>query len=378
MQYWQRKVEEDGVANTLGNVHELLLPSAGLLGSLLIKIGVTDATGLGQSGGAWRAIDFLSKVEVMLNGSTVCKSFDGYTAMVLGAMDQKVIPPGAWRNYATNIQYQYVLLNFGRRMFDPTYQLDLGKYDNVYLKITNSGAVASISDFTTSVIGFYLKEKNGGQMSPGYMRTEEWRTWTTVQDETKYLKFPNEYKIRRILLRATPGLDGSNVENTNMANLMDNVLFTLKTGDIRLHDAGIADLMRDNYLSKGANWTTQGVQYMSADKGVRVDLGYVDGGAWGAGSLDGSGAGTIATMEASRTSFTQKPETYEADNPIEFIFHGIAPFQTAWFEFDQDDEPSTWLDPEAYKDVEMNIHTRNASSAASGVNKVVLDRFVSY
>ncbi len=42
-----------------------------------------------------------------------------------------------------------------------------------------------------------------------------------------------------------------------------------------------------------------------ADKGVRVDLGYVLGGAWGEGSQDGAGAGTIPTMETGRTSYTQ-------------------------------------------------------------------------
>jgi len=53
---------------------------------------------------------------------------------------------------------------------------------------------------------------------------------------------------------------------------------------------------------------------LNADQGRNIGLGYVLGGAWGSGSQDGAVSGTLPTLEGMRTSFTQKPETYEADS----------------------------------------------------------------
>jgi hypothetical protein len=57
---------------------------------------------------------------------------------------------------------------------------------------------------------------------------------------------------------------------------------------------------------------------------------------------------------------------------------GQAPHNLALYRFDTDPDPATWLDPNARKTVSLDIHTRNQASAASGVNAIVLDRFVRY
>jgi len=114
----------------------------------------------------------------------------------------------------------------------------------------------------------------------------------------------------------------------------------------------------------------------AAAEGVDISLGYVLGGAWGAGSQDGAGAATIATMETSRTSFTQKPETSEADSPIGFMFAGLAPYMAAYFRFDYQGSPDLYLDPRTEEAVKLDIFTRNSASAADGTNRVILDRYV--
>lgn len=378
MQYWQRKVEQSGFSNVLNNVNDLLLPTSGLLGSTLIKISGSAVSGLGANGGAWRLIDFLSKVEVIVNGSVICKSFDGFTGQGVATFDQGVTPPADWRNYATNTMYDWVLINYGRFFKDPTYQLDLSKYDNVHLKITNNATSASLGDFTTEIVNFYLKDKKGGQVSPGYMRTEEWRIWTTIADNWQYLKLPVEYPIRRILLRATPSVDANNIESANMKDLMDRVQLYFKTGDLTVQDQGIEDIMRENYLEVGKSFSQFGSEYMNAGKGVRIDLGYVLGEAHGAGTQAGTAATTVPTFDSARSSFTQVPQTFQADHPTDFVAHGLAPFETVVLPFDTSPDPADWLDPNAYGEVDLNVHTRNSSGAASGINKVILDRFVKY
>jgi len=373
--FWQHEYVREAVSMTLNDVYRLDLPEHGLLGSLFFRISGSQASGYGQAAADWRIIDEISKVEIIADGSTVIKSLTGYELQALATWDQGIIPPGAWKNYATNTQWEHMLLNFGRKMFDVEYGLDLSRFKNIELKVTNTATSSDFSDLTISVLGLYLRDSPAGTFR-GYLRTEEWRSWTTVADETQYLDLPVEHIIRRILLQAIPSIDSAEVESTNMLNLMDDIEHSLDTGQVRMFKGGIDDLMRINALHLGVPLIVAGSHYMSADQGVDISLGYVGGGAWGAGSQDGAGAAVIATMETGRTSFTQKPETYEADSPIGFMFLGIAPFLTAVLHHDPTPDPLTWLNPQQRATVELNIHTRNASSAASGRNAVVLDRLV--
>jgi hypothetical protein len=138
------------------------------------------------------------------------------------------------------------------------------------------------------------------------------------------------------------------------------------------------DLIRLNHYQIGSPMIATGAFYQFADDGVDISLGYVNGGAWGAGSQAGAVAATFPTMESSLTSNTQKPEVYTADAPTGFMFMGVAPYMCGFIPFDIDPNPSTWLDPASRFAVECNIHTRNAASAAAGRNAVVLDRLVRY
>lgn len=374
--YWRREYLRESASLTAESTDIWDLADHGLLGSVLLRISGGQISGYGQSGGAWRIIDEISKIEVIANGSEIVKSIGGDMAQALAFYDQGVTAPDPWRNYATNTQYCYILVNFGRKLFDPAGYLDLSKFNSVELKITNTASSsADFSSLSCSILQYFLEE--AGDVPPvGFIRSEEWRKWTTVADETQYLDLPTDHKLRRIILQAIPDVDASYVEETNMANLMDDIELMLDSGRLRIYKGGIDDLMREAFFSYGREMLTGGSIYHTADKGVRVSLGYVLTGAWGAGSQDGSGAGTIATLESGRTSFTQKPETYEGDSPIQSLFRGIAYQETVCIPFDLDPNPMTWLDPNLRKTVELNIHTRNASSAADGTNRVILERLV--
>lgn len=376
--YWRREFLRKSAALTAESTDQWDFPDHGRLGSILLKLSGPEISGYGQSGGPWRIIDEISKIEVILNGSEVCKSLAGDLVQALAFYDQGVTAPDPWRNYATNTQWCYILLNFGRKLFDPASYLDLSRFSSAELKITNTASSsADFSSLACTILQYFLEEP--GDVPPiGYMRTEEWRKWDTVADETKYLDLPTDLLLRRLLLQAIPDVDSSYVEETGMHNVMDDVELTLDSGKLRVYKGGLEDLMREAFYAYGKELITGGEIYHSADKGVRVSLGYVLSGAWGAGSHDGSGSSTVPTLEAGRTSFTQKPETYEADNPIQALFRGVAYQNTVCIPFDLDPNPATWLDPDLRKTVELNIHTRNAASAADGTAKVILDRLVKY
>ncbi len=373
--FWQREYVRENVAMTLNDTWLQDLPEFGLLGSLLIRISGTEVSGYGQAGGDWRILDKISKIVILGDGSYVIKSLTGKQVAALATLDQGVMPPSSWRNYAANVQYEYLLINFGRYLYDNQVGLDLAKFKNIQIQLTNTATAATFADLTVSVLGYYLRDAGAGQFG-GFMRTEEWRKWLTVADETKYLELPTQYLLRRIALQAIADVDASYLSETGIANIMDDIELSLDTGQVRVFKGGIDDLIRENLWDLGRPLISAGSTYMSADKGIDMGLGYIYGRAFAIGSLDGAVAATLATIEASRTDTTQKPETYEGDHPIELMTLGMAPHGVALLHFDQDYSPATWLDPKARQTVKLNIHTRNAASAADGDAAVILDSLV--
>ncbi|KKK73907.1 hypothetical protein LCGC14_2889110 [marine sediment metagenome] len=373
--YWQREYLREGVGMTLNETYRLELPDHGFLGSLLLRLSGGQASGYGQGEADWRIIDRIPKIEVIGNGSTIIKSVTGYIAQALASWDQGIIPPGVWKNYATNTQWEYILINFGRKLYDRDYGLDLSRFDDIELRIQNDAGAAQFGDLAVAVVGFWKRDDPAGGFN-GYMRSEDWRTWTVVRDETQYLTLPTDNMIRRVILQAIPPVDSDFVEKTGMNNLMDDIKLALESGQKLVYQGGVDDLMRENYLHYGNEFIVAATPYMLADDGIDLSLGYVIGGAWGAGSQDGAVAGTNATFETGRTSFTQKPETYEADSPANIMVKGMAPFLTAIFPFDWEADPATWLDPNRSKSVTMDVHSRDHADVVGGVNKVSLDRLV--
>jgi hypothetical protein len=373
--FLQREYVREAVAMDLNGTYKLDLPEHGMVTSLLIRITGTQVSPYGQGEHDWRIIDKISKLAVLVNGATVCKSLTGYQAQALAYWDQGVLPPGSWRNYAANSQAEYMLVNFGRYMGDPETGLDLSKFANVELQVTNTATSASFTDLTISVLGIYVRGAVTGQFK-GYMRTEEWRAWTTVSDERKYNDLPVEHIIRRILLQAIPDQDADFNNETDMSNLMDDIELGLDTGQVRVFKGGIDDLMRENYLDTGKAVIVGGQTYMLADDGIDTGIGRAITFVGGSVSKDGAGSATIPTFTADELSGTLKPETYEADSPINFISVGMAPFYTAQFDFNLGWDVANWLDPAARKTVKLDIHTRSGASYADGRNAIVLDRLV--
>jgi len=373
--FFQKEYIREVVNLTIPSTYRLDLPEHGLLSSLLLKLEGTDVGAFGQGEADWRVIDEISKIEVILDGATIGKSLTGYQAQGLSFFDQGVMPPSTWRNYATNTQVAYVLINFGRFLHDLDYGLDLAKYQNVELRITNTADATDFTVIALSVLGTFLREAPAGQFK-GFMRSEEWRQWTGVVDETKYLILPTEHILRRVILQAIPNVSADFVHETGMHNPMDDVAFSLDTGASRIYKGGIDIIVRDNFYDQGKELIVGGQSYQTADDGVDTGLGYTQKVAAVAGSKDGAAAATNLTLEAGMTHGTIKSETYEADSPYLFIAGGLAPFHCLQFRFDYDPNPLTWLNPAERASVLLDIHTRNSASADAGYNAVILDRLV--
>jgi len=372
--YKQFKYIREGATLIRGGTTRLDLDESGLLSALYLKIGATCVSNATLTADPWRLQDLLTLVEIIGNGATVIKSLEFKQAQFINFLRQGIVPPHWWRNYATNTQEEHLVLLFGRHLGDPNFGLDLAHWDNVELRITNiSSATYHADSMKFSAMAVYLRDHPG--FPGGYLRSEEWRDWTTTSDETKYFILPTEFPIAGLYLRSLPETTNG-VPETGFANQMDDIDFKIFGGVKEVYKGGLDDLAILNFIDRGAEVITGGHMYRTADYGGDISIGRPFGGAWAAGSKDGAVAAVIPTMEADPTVNALKPEAYEGDTTIEFIMRGIGFQNMAYLWFSQGLEPDSLLDLKTSGEGLLNIHTRSGAGYAGGTAQVVLERLV--
>jgi len=376
--YPQLEVYRDAVSMTRNQTYHLDLPKQGRLSFIMLEISGTHNGAPFQTDttAKWRVHDFIDEINVVANGQRDIIALNGKVAQAMGWWDQGVTMPDVWRQYSSASLKSWFVLNFGPKMWDPNFYLQLEDFDSIELQIKNS--MTSTYWGADPDVSVYLGWLRGGDVpaSQGFLKKEIWRRYTTVQGGREYMDLPTALPIRRILIQAIPDLDSSGVAETGPENVAHTIKLTFQSGLVTVFDGGFVELMKLNYLDLGHEVITQGAVYHNADYGFDVDIADVRGHAGVSGSRDGSGSATIPTIEGDRDDFTQKMETYEGDSPFEFIFRGWGYQNIAGWRFDFLPFPQGLLDPSEAGEgiVELEIGTRDAASAADGTVRVILDR----
>lgn len=374
MKYWQMEYLREGDTMSRNATYRLDLPENGLLSALQIRIsaaGVSDAFAATMN---WRISDFIDKIEIIGNGSTVIKSLSGNVLQGIQFFDTGIASLDYWHSYATGTQRFNVMLLFGRKLYDEIFGLNLSQWNNVEIRITNTATSTYYGeDFTVSLLAYYMREGTGFS---GYFRTEEWQKWTTVSDQTKYLELPIENKVRRVIFQCIPPYDADNIYNTGMSNMIDDLEVSLKTGVLRLFKGGIDDLMRMNAILFQRLVMTYPQYYMTSDYGRNIGIGYVLGGAHSFGGAAAAITNGKPALEVGNTNATQVPKAYTGDASFNGLHVGLCPENCLVYPFNLIDEPEDYLDVRGNETVKFDVHTRSGATYAGGTIRVILDRLV--
>ncbi len=377
--YWQTERLRGGGALAVGSTYRLDLPEFGFLGSLMLWITGDEVSGVYDNGGAWRMVDHITQVELVANGSTVIKNLTGQLAQALAFYDQGIVARDRIRNYASNTQMCSIVLNLGRYLHDPDYGLDLGKYDNVELRVTTDATASEYASGLSINVDAIFQRPTGTARSLGFMRSEVWRQYTTVQDAWEYLEIPSEHLIRRILIQATPAYDATTKgADTKFDNVIYEIQHRLKTGELQVFDGLTSTLVRENAYDYGYLPLVAMHPYVNADKAVRTGVGDPDAHVFTVGTYSGAVETTIVTLTSGQTVDTLAFENAQAGGPLEGLVLGAGYHNTVVLRHDYNRDPITWLDPATYRTVLLNLHTRNSSSADNGTARILLDRLVRY
>jgi hypothetical protein len=262
-------------------------------------------------------------------------------------------------------------------MGDQDYGLDLSAFDNVELRLTNDAATTEWSDTLNATLLLGLLRPSQRARSLGYMRSEIWRSYTSVQNEWTYLDLPTEHLLRRVVVQALPAIASAGSEaDTSFTNVIYQLQCYLRTGEIEVFNGYSADLLRINALSMGRDLIDHMHPYLTADKAVRTKVGYPLAHVFTVGSYAGSVETVIATLKAGQTYDTLIFENDIGAGPDEGLIKGLGYHDTVLLPFDYSPDPATWLDPNLDKQVQFNLHCRDSSAADNAAVSVVLDRLV--
>lgn len=372
--YWQHQYLRTSVSMTRGLTYRVDLPESGLLSALLLKIEAPAVSGAFAAGGAWRLQDYLGKIEIIGNGSTVIKSLNFQPLQYVDWLRQGMVPPHWWRSYATNTQRETVMLLFGRYLWDTDYGLDLSKWDNVEFRFTNSATAATHgSDPTITIVQYFLRAKPGAFR--GYIRSELWRQYTTAADQTQYFILPTEYPICGLYLRALPH-ETTNMTDTGFYNLMDNIVLSQQGGTLEMYNGALNELALCNHIALGHELLVSGQIYGNANVGWETSVGEAYGWSTGWGAKGGAAATVDLTMEADDNTNTLKIINAQADEVAAFMERGYSFQNMVYLIAELENNPDFVLDPKRDGECRLNIHTRNLAGAANGTNEVYLERIV--
>lgn len=207
--YWQRSyVERNLSLGATSGVRTIDLPKTALLSQILLRFSATNAAASNLNN---HIHDKLTKIEVIVDGSTVVKSLSGVQAQALAFFNSKRIPQTHILEYASALQWEEFPIYFGRFPGDLEYGLDTSRVVNPQLKITwdTTGAGGdSASLFSTStypVIDVLVEQLIDPEIAAfvkGVIKAHQIATWDpTSNSEEKRVELPVGNKHKAIYVR---------------------------------------------------------------------------------------------------------------------------------------------------------------------------------
>lgn len=375
----QKEVLRDNVGMTFAQTWEIDLPKSGQLMGLVLYLRSTAVSNAFLTIVKWRLIDYISKIEVIGDGSEVIKSFDGRQALASAFYDDLRQAPSMWRTYATTPQRQFIPINFGRKFMDEIYGLDLSKFNQVTLKITNN---ATATQFATnvqcSVVAIWKREDPNAFY--GYLREEEWKTWLPVADAWEYNELPILLPIRRILLRGRSATDAADAKNnSSFHSLMDDIEFTLRSGQTRVYRGDLELLGHISVMEMPCMAEAGFKVQRTAGYGFETDVGYVTQSV-AAGAADSDSQTSVLSNVRMDVQHSAQESGYDAGNGVvqgTVRGHGFGHCVPLFYarKPDLDD----LLVPDQVKEVAVNIHAKSGSTFSGDTaaeNAIILSRLV--
>jgi len=376
--YRQAEVFRSSATWPIGGTYRQELPDSGMLAGISIHVSATPKTDTMLTTVKWRLEDFVSELKIVGNGNRTIKALTGQMQKALAFIGGAPSLLDKAFNYGASTWRFHTFIPFGRNPFDVECGLDLSAWDSVELQFTNDGSSTYFTgDWSITVILHWLREA-AGAFSRGYFKTEEWRKWTTVSDEWKYLDLPTENKLRKLVMQVLAACTTNAVADCTPYNVAYEIKFKLRSGAVDVFNGNLRDLWYDNAYRLGQVPLVGLEAYHTAAYGIHTGLGQslaVGGVKLPHTAAENTYAPSIIPGDDGQTLRHYNASSGEQDG---LIVAGLAFENCAFFPFDVPDVPESYLDLKADGTVKLDVHTRSGSDYDNGTIRVVLDQLIAH
>ena len=376
MHFLSRYLEENKTFGGLAGLDTIELPSRGLLSGLLFKVWGSCGTGAADPD-SW-LWDRLTKVELIVNGSQVVKSYSG--EQILAHMFYQKTP--LWSHDMKNNSGAscevFFHINLGRHYHDLEYLLDLSKVNDPQIRLTYAFAQTSHHGWTNgtamtatpsrSVIADILVDTD--IVPKGYIKTSELYRFTSGVSKKENMNIPTGPVYSNLYLQSWYASQGLGV-------ILDKLSLVLDSGGTIPFNMGPNELAAYNLRQYGLFKMSQ---QLSAKGGQVYPMPVEQGRLINCttGAIDAR----IATMDlwANYCSFPFRKDSdgvTAVTGNVNIIadFEGIWPFSIAAIPGLDPWDERFWLDTNKYGNVAVRVE-ETSSASTSLVLKLLGDEVV--
>ena len=149
MYFQQRMLEENRAFAGLSGIDTVDLPNEGILSGIAIRVWGTCGNSAADPD-VWLH-DRLTRVEVVVNGSQVVKSYSGEQLQAMMLYKKTPLLGHDLKNMNNASCWETFYINFGRHYHDTEYALDLSKVKDPELRFTYNFAATATHGWTNGV-----------------------------------------------------------------------------------------------------------------------------------------------------------------------------------------------------------------------------------
>jgi len=357
-------VYQDALEDDAGT-YEYTLPKAGYLSALDI---IFQATNGATSNRGSPIFECITKIEVVGDGDNVLFSLTGKELIAQNWLTYGKRMPELISEAPSVVQFNTFRIDFGRKLGDKEFALNLRKFNEVKLKITyNLEAVNSTGDTgfvsgsgKVTLIAWKWPESEAPPVK-GIIKRREIKNFTTASSGDEIVKLPMMYKIRNIYVycREAGVDDGTDITK---------IVLRLNGGERVPFVAYFDELQKQNAFDFNVDPTVRGVAYASNDDTWYVYTGRVknivilDSTTPDAtndtfivdkiDSISGDQV-TLASAQADITAGSEDLTDYTTDHTIYWEAEGYGVANTVVVKNYVNDDPSEYLDTKKYSEVEL-------------------------
>jgi len=185
---------------TEGTTFDEVLPAAGILDSIMVTVRIYNTSPMYDrlKPNIW---DHLTDIVIKADGIEAPYDVWGPTLLAAHGVEYGRMPPGFIDLMSSNYQTLCFPILFGRRFKDGRYGLDLSKFGETRLQITNDFATADLQAtkniwFDVDLLFLENAAKPANYIGMNQISSHTW----TGNDQNHTFKVPTKYKVRRIFL----------------------------------------------------------------------------------------------------------------------------------------------------------------------------------